>query len=149
MKLERLKGFVKFSLAHHPLCVQLRPHTIQIGGINLCLGCTGFYGGISIGILVVVITWNLFRLEWLSLVVISTVMFLPTILRLINIPFFFYKEKISKIIIPIIIGFWCCYWINFHSYCSKRMDWNDSISVGNGIIFRIRNKSNPIERYVD
>lgn len=105
MKLERLKGFVKFSLAHHPVCEHFRSHTLQIGGIYLCLGCSGFYGGISIGILVIVIAWNLFRLEWLSLVVISTVMFLPTILRLMNIPFFSTTRKPLRLLFRLLLGF--------------------------------------------
>jgi hypothetical protein len=105
MKIERLKGFVKLSLAHHPLCEHFRSHTLQIGGINLCLGCSGFYGGILIGILVIVISWNLTRIEWFSLVVISTVMLLTTIFRLMNIPFFSTKRKSLRLLFRLLLGF--------------------------------------------
>ncbi|MHA1226743.1 MAG: hypothetical protein ACTSPV_08395 [Candidatus Hodarchaeales archaeon] len=87
MNKERFKGFLRLSLAHHPLCWHYRKHTIRIRNVSLCLGCTAFYSGVILSIL---LAWALqmYKIEWETLIAIATILYLPTILRLINIPLF-------------------------------------------------------------
>lgn len=103
MKKERLMGFVKLSLAHHPLCWHFRSHTFYIGGIALCLGCTGFYSGVLVGTLIVIIG-RVFQLDWFTLVGIATAIFLPTIFRLMKIPFFSSEKKGIKFLFRWLLG---------------------------------------------
>ncbi|MFX1285796.1 MAG: DUF2085 domain-containing protein [Promethearchaeota archaeon] len=103
MRKEQFKGFVKLSLAHHPLCWQFKAHTIRIGGIVLCLGCTGFYSGILIGTFIVIFG-RLFQFEWLVLVSIATILAFPTILRLLKIPFFASTNKILRLLYRWLLG---------------------------------------------
>ncbi len=103
MKKERFKGFVKLSLAHHPLCWQFRPHTIHIDGIVLCLGCTGFYSGILIGTLIIIFG-SFFQFDWFSLVSIATIFALPTIFRLLKIPLFVSAKKSLRFLFRWLLG---------------------------------------------
>ena len=103
MKYERLKGIVKLSLAHHPICRHFRSHTLQIDGVFLCLGCTGFYSGIFIGILIIVL-YGFFSINWFSSVIITTAMFSPTIFRLMKIPFFTTEKKSLRFLFRWLLG---------------------------------------------
>ncbi|MFX0122097.1 MAG: hypothetical protein ACFFAE_00535 [Candidatus Hodarchaeota archaeon] len=103
MKIERLKGFAKLSLAHHPLCWHFKTHTLSIGGISFCLGCAGFYSGVLIGVLIMVM-WRIFQLDWITLVCIATAMFLPTIFRLIKIPLFSSEDKYIRFFFRWVLG---------------------------------------------
>ena len=103
MKKERFMGFVKLSLAHHPLCWHFRPHTIRIGGIILCLGCTGFYSGVLVGTLIIIFGM-IFQLDWFILICIATIMALPTIFRLIKLPLFTSSNKGVKFLFRWLLG---------------------------------------------
>ncbi len=103
MKKERLKGFVKLTLAHHPLCWQFESHTFRVCGIILCLGCTGFYTGVLIGVLIIMIG-RVFQLDWFTLVGIATVLLLPTIFQLIKIPFFSSEQKSFRFLFRWLLG---------------------------------------------
>ena len=103
MKREKFKGFIKLSLAHHPICWHYRMHTIRIRGVALCLGCTGFYSGMIIGIVLTLIG-GINRLNWEELVVIATLMFLPTILRLFKIKPFNSKLRETRFFLRWLLG---------------------------------------------
>ncbi len=89
MSISKLKvsSFIRYSLAHHPICWQFRDHIINIKGIRLCLGCTGFYTGFFLGLLVGYI-WLVDRLAWLYFIMFALFLWIPTIFRLMNVPFF-------------------------------------------------------------
>ncbi len=103
MRKERFKGFVKISLAHHPLCWHFNPHTLRIDGVILCLGCTGFYSGVFIGALIIIFG-RIFQLDWLILTFIATIMALPTIFRLFKFPFFASKNKRPRFLFRWLLG---------------------------------------------
>ena len=104
MKNERFSGFIKLSLAHHPICWHYRPHTIRIKNVAICLGCTGFYSGILIGILFTFIS-GLYQLNWEVLVTLGVLMFLPTMLRLLKIKPFNSKQRVNRFIFRWLLGF--------------------------------------------
>lgn len=103
MNRERFKGLIKLSLAHHPLCWHYRLHTIRFRNVSFCLGCTGFYSGIILGILFVYMS-GIHRLNWGELVTIVTILFLPTILRLLNIEPFNSKQRKLRFIFRWLLG---------------------------------------------
>ena len=103
MKKERFMGFLKLSLAHHPICWHYRPHTIRIKNVAICLGCTGFYSGIIIGILFTFIS-GLYQLNWDLLVALAILMFLPTFLRLLKIKPFNSKQRVLRLIFRWLLG---------------------------------------------
>ncbi|UCG02167.1 MAG: DUF2085 domain-containing protein [Candidatus Heimdallarchaeota archaeon] len=94
---------MKLSLAHHPICGQFRSHTFSVGGLFLCLGCTGFYSGVLIGGLIILIV-RAFQLDWFTLVCISAAMFLPTIFRLMKIPVFSSEDKYIRFLFRLLLG---------------------------------------------
>jgi len=103
MNRERFKGLIKLSLAHHPLCWHYRLHTIRFKNVAFCLGCTGFYSGIILGILFVFVS-GIHRLLWEELVTIAAIMFLPTILRLLHIKPFNSEQRKFRFIFRWLLG---------------------------------------------
>ena len=103
MKREQFKGFIKLSLAHHPTCWHYRMHTIRIRNVSICLGCTGFYSGMITGILFTFI-FGLNRFNWEVLVTIVTIMFIPTILRLLNLRPFNSEQRELRFIFRWLLG---------------------------------------------
>ena len=103
MNKERFIGFLKLSFAHHPLCWQYRLHTLHIGRISLCLGCTGFYSGVFIGGLMFLFK-DVAQLDWLVLVIITLVLASPTIVRLLNLPFFNTTKKQFRFLFRFLLG---------------------------------------------
>ncbi|MHA2345143.1 MAG: hypothetical protein ACXACP_00350 [Candidatus Hodarchaeales archaeon] len=86
-KTEKVKGFLRYSLAHHPTCWQYREHLIRVNGWSLCLGCTGFYSGFIIGLIVIFLGF-LQAFGWTELIILAIFLYLATFLRLANVPFF-------------------------------------------------------------
>ena len=105
MTKERLFGLLKLSIAHHPLCWQYRNHTIKIFNTKFCLGCTGFYSGFFLGSIIIIFTSFFSNFNWVNLVLLSTILYLPTILRIINIPFFNTSNKQLRLIFRLLLGF--------------------------------------------
>ena len=105
MTKERLFGLLKLSLAHHPLCWQYRNHTIKIFNVKFCLGCTGFYSGFFIGSIIILFTSFFSNNSWVELVLLSTILYLPTMLRLINIPLFNTPNKQLRLTYRFLLGF--------------------------------------------
>jgi hypothetical protein len=103
MKRERFRGFIKLSLAHHPLCWHYRPHTIRFKNVAFCLGCTGFYSGIIIGI-IFIISSGLHQLNWEELVTMAIFTFLPTLLRLLNFKLFNSKQRGLRFVFRWLLG---------------------------------------------
>lgn len=99
----RLKGFLKFSLSHHPLCWQYRNHTIRIRGFSFCLGCTAFYFGFFIGFLLIIFI-HLNRFNWEELVIIAIILYLPTIFRLFRFPIFNTTQKGLRFLYRFFLG---------------------------------------------
>ena len=86
-KSEKIKGILRYSLAHHPVCWQFREHLIRINGWSLCLGCTGFYSGFIIGT-IPILFGVLNNFKWIELIILAILFFFPTIFRLVDLPFF-------------------------------------------------------------
>jgi phosphatidylserine synthase len=105
MTKERLFGLLRLSLAHHPVCWQYRNHTIKIFSIKFCLGCTGFYSGLSIATAMIFFTSLFSNFSWFDLVLLSFVFYLPTILRILSIPLFKTSNKHSRIFFRFLLGF--------------------------------------------
>ncbi len=103
MNKERFIGLLKFSIAHHPVCWHYRLHTLHIGSFTLCLGCTGFYGGVFLGA-VMFIFRNVVQLDWFGLVIIASSLAVPTILRLMNLPFFNSTRKYLRFLFRLLLG---------------------------------------------
>lgn len=102
-KLNRLKGFIRYSLAHHPICWQYRNHLIKFKGWYFCLGCTGFYSGFLAGI--VLIFGGLFsKISWINLIFIAIIFWIPTILRLVNIKYFNTPKRSLRLIFRFLLG---------------------------------------------
>ncbi|MFW9928829.1 MAG: hypothetical protein ACFFD1_05525 [Candidatus Thorarchaeota archaeon] len=98
------KGFLKLTLAHHPLCFQYKSHVLRVGPVSLCLGCSGFYSGFFLSLILVFL--GLFnRFSWEVLVIVSFVLYLPTILRIIKIPIFSSEKKTHRFIWRFLLGF--------------------------------------------
>ncbi|MHA1168470.1 MAG: hypothetical protein ACTSP4_01325 [Candidatus Hodarchaeales archaeon] len=103
MSRDKFKGFLRLSLAHHPLCWHYRLHRIHFLGIELCLGCTGFYLGMIAGI-IPVFARMLDNIEWASLVFIASLFFLPSILRIISFPRFNSKNRLPRFLFRFLLG---------------------------------------------
>ncbi|MHA2388141.1 MAG: DUF2085 domain-containing protein [Candidatus Hodarchaeales archaeon] len=86
-KTEKIKGFVRYSLAHHPVCWQYREHLLRVKGWSLCLGCTGLYSGFILGTIIILLG-ILHPLEWGELIILAIILYLPTMLRLTHISAF-------------------------------------------------------------
>ena len=84
---EKLKGFLHYSLAHHPICWQYREHLIRVKGWSLCLGCTGFYSGFIFGAIVIFLGF-LQHILWIELIILAILLYLPTMLRLAKVLIF-------------------------------------------------------------
>lgn len=97
-------GFLKLSLAHHPVCWQYRNHTIKIFNIKFCLGCTGFYSGFFVGSVLILLTSLFSSFSWSELVLISTLFYLPTMLRLISVPYFKTSNKELRLLFRFLLG---------------------------------------------
>jgi uncharacterized membrane protein len=83
-KTEKIMGFLRYSLAHHPVCWQYREHLLKVKGWSLCLGCTGFYSGLFLGGFVIFL--GLLRdVDWLELIILAIILYLPTMLRLADV----------------------------------------------------------------
>ena len=82
-KTEKIKGFLRYSLAHHPVCWQYRDHLIRVKGWHLCLGCTGFYSGFILGGIGIILGF-LQNVDWEGLIILAIIFYLPTMLRLAN-----------------------------------------------------------------
>lgn len=100
---KRLLGILHLSIAHHPLCWQYQNHLIRIKEIGFCLGCTGFYSGLVIGFLIILFS-NIKLLEWEFLILIGLILYIPTILRLLNLPFFNSSKKTLRLIYRFLLG---------------------------------------------
>ena len=100
---KRFLGFLHLSIAHHPLCWHFRNHTIRINNLHLCLGCTGFYSGFIIGFLIILFS-SINQLAWEFLIFIGLVLYIPTILRLLNLPFFNSSRKDLRIFFRLLLG---------------------------------------------
>ncbi len=70
----------------------------------MCLGCTGFYSGILIGILLTFIS-GLYQLNWEVLVTLAVLMFFPTLLRLLKVRPFNSKLRVFRLIFRWLLGF--------------------------------------------
>lgn len=101
---ERLLGILCLSIAHHPLCWQYRNHIIRINNLHLCLGCTGFYSGFLFGLLIFLFS-NINLLAWEFLIFIGLILYIPTILRLLNLSFFNSSRKDLRIFFRFLLGF--------------------------------------------
>ena len=97
-------GFLKLSLAHHPLCWQYRNHTIKIFNTKFCLGCTGFYSGFFLGSVLILFTSLFSSFSWTELVILSTILYLPTIFRLIGLPVFNTSNKWLRLFFRFLLG---------------------------------------------
>ncbi|MHA1989111.1 MAG: hypothetical protein ACW98D_21015 [Promethearchaeota archaeon] len=97
------QGFLKLSLAHHPLCWQYRNHLIKIRSLAFCLGCSGFYSGFTLG-LALILLGVLNSFLWLELVFVSSVFYLPTILRLLKTPGFISSKKKYRFVMRFLLG---------------------------------------------
>ena len=73
-------GLMKLLLSHHPLCDYYVDHVIRIRSIYLCLGCSGFYPSLFLSFAVSML--GILGSNWLFLVSISILLFLPSIIRL-------------------------------------------------------------------
>ncbi len=102
-KTSRITGFLRYSLAHHPVCWQFRDHLIRVGGWSLCLGCTGFYGGFIAGIGLIVFG-GLSTFSWFELIVLAFILWIPTLLRLGNLMFFNTARKGYKFVFRVLLG---------------------------------------------
>ncbi|MHA1971776.1 MAG: hypothetical protein ACTSW1_02215 [Candidatus Hodarchaeales archaeon] len=103
MDKERFKGFLRLSLAHHPLCWHYRKHTVRVGNVSLCLGCTAFYSGIILSI-ILALTLRMNRMDWETLIAIATFLYLPTILRLVNTPLFNSDKRGPRFLYRLLLG---------------------------------------------
>ncbi len=101
---KRLLGILHLSIAHHPLCWHYRNHLIRIKGIGFCLGCTGFYSGLVLGIMILFFS-EIEKFGWSYLILIAMVLFVPTILRLVDLPLFNTNRKDLRLIYRILLGF--------------------------------------------
>ncbi len=102
-KTDKVKGFLRYSLAHHPTCWQYREHLIRMKGWSFCLGCTGFYSGVILG--TIFIFFGLLQeIKWLGLVSLAILLYLPTMLRLVNIPLFNSSSRKLRIIFRGLLG---------------------------------------------
>ena len=99
----RLKGLLKLSFSHHPVCWQYRNHTIRIKGLYFCLGCTAFYFGCFIGILLI-ICLPLNRFSWEELVIIALILYLSTIFRIFQFPIFKTTQKGLRFLYRFLLG---------------------------------------------
>ena len=105
MTRERLFGLMKLSLAHHPLCWQYRNHTLKIFNTKFCLGCTGFYLGFFFGSVIIFLSSIFSNYSWSELVLLSTVLYLPTIFRIIKLPLFNSNNKKLRFVFRFSLGF--------------------------------------------
>ena len=104
MSKETLIGLLKLTLAHHPLCWLYRNHTIKIFNTKFCLGCTAFYSGFFISSIIILFSTLFAKLNWFDLVLISTLLYLPTMFRLIKIPFFSTSKKYFRFLFRFLLG---------------------------------------------
>ncbi len=102
-KSEKIKGFLRYSLAHHPICWQYREHLIRIRGWSLCLGCTGFYSGLFLGFLLILLGL-LDNIKWFGLVLLAILLYLPTLFRLANIKGFITTKRYLRILFRELLG---------------------------------------------
>lgn len=105
MRKDRAKGVLLLSLAHHPLCWQYRNHTLKIFNIKFCLGCTGFYSGFVLGTIIILFSSFFSPFNWTELVILSTLLYLPTMLRLISIPPFNTSNKYLRLSYRFLLGY--------------------------------------------
>lgn len=103
MSNRRLLGLFHLSIAHHPLCQYYQNHVIRVNHLALCLGCTGFYSGLGIGIFILLIS-NMKHFVWEILVFIALILYTPTILRLLNFPLFNSSRKSFRFIYRFLLG---------------------------------------------
>lgn len=101
---KRFLGLLHLSIVHHPLCWHYRNHLIRIRGIGFCLGCTGFYSGLVLGIVMVFFS-EIEKFEWAYLILIAMVLYVPTIFRLVGLPFFNTNKKKLRLIYRFLLGF--------------------------------------------
>ena len=92
------------SFAHHPLCWHYRSHLITVWGIKLCLGCSGFYLGFIIGFFLLNLN-KLTEIQWESFVILAFILYIPTILRLFNIPGFSTSLRFFRFLFRFLLGF--------------------------------------------
>ncbi len=105
MNREIIIGIIRLSLAHHPVCWQYRNHTIKIFNVKFCLGCFAFYSGFIASILIIFFTPLFTKLNWSELILLSTLLYLPTILRIVKTPFFSSKKKNLRFLFRFLLGF--------------------------------------------
>ncbi|MHA2365706.1 MAG: hypothetical protein ACXAC7_17240 [Candidatus Hodarchaeales archaeon] len=98
-----LKGFLKLSLAHHPICWQYRNHVIRFKDWSFCLGCSGFYSGLFLG-LGIILLGLLTYFSWFDLILIALLLYFPTIFRILNIPLFTSSKKSFRFIFRFSLG---------------------------------------------
>ncbi|MFX0086435.1 MAG: hypothetical protein ACFFAU_12265 [Candidatus Hodarchaeota archaeon] len=103
MRNKRLLGLLYLSVAHHPLCQYYRNHLIRLNNLALCLGCVGLYSGLGIGILVLVLI-NTENYDWELLIFLALMLYMPTILRLLNFPLFNSSRRIFKLLYRFLLG---------------------------------------------
>ena len=100
----RNKGFIKMSLAHHPLCYFYRNDIIRLPFFRnypLCLGCFGVYSGILLMLLVLFL--GFFHPNWNLAVILSLLFLVPTCIRFILIiP---KKMKMLRLLTRLLLGF--------------------------------------------
>ena len=98
-----VKGFFTLMLAHHPICWQYRNHVIRIYNIPVCLGCFGVYSGIITGIGLLWIGMFLGQ-TWIRLVTLAILLYTPTILRIVEFPFFTTSKKWIRFLFRYCLG---------------------------------------------
>ncbi|MFX0014720.1 MAG: hypothetical protein ACFFB2_06220 [Promethearchaeota archaeon] len=102
-KSEKVKGFLRYSVAHHPICWQYRDHLIRIRGWSLCLGCTGFYSGFILGGITIFL--GVFtHVTWEALIFLAIVFSLPTMFRLVDFSFFNSSDRRLRIVFRGFLG---------------------------------------------
>ena len=122
-------AFAKFKMfAHHPTCYRHNHHLFRAFGLELCLGCTGLFLGIIIGVGIYLTTDLLASFNLISIWAIGIILYLPTLIQP-NMQFWPYK-LISRTLLGVAI------FIMLSSLVLK-IDWFSIREVGIAILYLI------------
>ncbi|MHA1686522.1 MAG: hypothetical protein ACTSYD_08970 [Candidatus Heimdallarchaeaceae archaeon] len=81
-----------YRLAHHPLCDKFANHVYTIKGVKICRGCTNFYSGMIIGLILIPLLTAFLHLNFLVLFALNWGFFIPTVLAVILDPPRIFKD---------------------------------------------------------
>lgn len=81
-----------YRLAHHPLCDKFADHVYTIKGIKICRGCTNFYSGMIVGLILIPLLTVFLELSFWILFALNWALFVPTILAVILSPPRIFKD---------------------------------------------------------